>query len=69
MLDLELERTKYFGDFEARQLRANIKRSMNNAQTISLQLWLDTIRNIKESEIILRRENQIRSTRMQSITS
>ena len=68
LLELELERTRYFGDFEARQLRANIKRSMNNAQTVSLQLWLDTIRNIKESEIMLRRENQIRPTRMQSIT-
>ena len=68
LLEIELERTRYFGDFEARQLRANIQRSMNNAQTVSLQLWLDTIRNIKESEIMLRRENQIRSTRMQSIT-
>ena len=46
-----------------------LKRSMNNAQTDSLQLWLDMIRTVKESEIMLRRENQTNRTCMQSITT
>ena len=68
-LQNELERFKFFGDYEIRQIRRNIKRSMNNGQTDSLQLWLDTIRTVKESEIMLRRETQIHRTRMQSITT
>ena len=67
-LQSELDRTKYFGDFEIRQLCRNIQKSMNNSQTNSLQLWLDTIRAVKESKIMLRRENQIRNMRSQSIT-
>ena len=42
---------------------------MNNAQTTYLQLWFDTIRSVKESEILLRLENQIHTTRAQLITN
>lgn len=56
MLQLELERTRCVGDYEICQMRMNIKKSMNNAQTASLQSWLDTIQNVKEREIMLRQE-------------
>ena len=68
LLQSELERTRFYGDFEIWQLRVNIKKSLHNAQVTSLQQFLDTIRAVKESEIMLRRENQIRSTRSQLIT-
>ena len=68
LLEKELERTENFGEFETMQLRRNIRKSMGNAQTESLQTWLEMIRNVKESKILRRRVGRIPKTRMQSIT-
>ena len=68
LLDKEMERTHYFGDFEIRQLRKNIAKSKGNANTASLETWLSMIRNVKESVIMLKRETRLTTTRMQSIT-
>ena len=68
LLQIELDRTAKFGEFETRQLRKNIKKTIGNAQTEALSTWLTMIREVKESNILLRRENRIRETRMQSIT-
>ena len=37
LLQSELDRTRFYGDFEIRQLRVNIKKSLHNAQVNSLQ--------------------------------
>ena len=68
LIEAELERTKLFGDFEIRQLRQNVIKSRQTANTQSLEIWLEMIRDVKESKIMRKRENQITSTRMQSIT-
>ena len=36
LIQQELERTRYFGDYEIRQLRNNIKKSMGNSPTSAL---------------------------------
>ena len=68
LLEKELERTRSFGEFETIQLRRNIRKSMGNAQTRSLQTWLEMIRKVKESKILRKRVGQIPKTRMQTIT-
>ena len=68
LIDIELERTKLFGDHEIRQLRKNLSKSKGTAQTAALEVWLDMIRKVKESTIMLKRETRLTTTRMQSIT-
>ena len=68
LIEEELERTKLFGDFEIRQLRKNVMKSRQTATTQALEIWLEMIRKVKESKIMRKRENQINTTRMQSIT-
>ena len=68
LIDEELERTRYFGDFEIRQLRRNMTKSKGNANTAVLETWLGMIRNMKESVVMLKRETRLTKTRMQSIT-
>ena len=68
LIDEELERTKMFGDFEIRQLGRNLLKSKNTATTAALEVWLDMIRKVKESTIMLKREIRLTTTRMQSIT-
>ena len=68
LIDVELERTKMFGDFEIRQLRRNLGKSKGTANTAALEVWLGMIRNVKESAIMLKRETILTTTRMQSIT-
>ena len=67
LIQQELERTKYFGDFEIRQLQSNIKKSMGNSPTTALQTWLQMIRAVKESKLMLEKDTLITKTRMQSI--
>ena len=63
----ELVRTRYFGDYEVRQLRRNIEKSINNSPVPALQTWLQMIRDVKESKIMLKKDTLIKRTRMQSI--
>ena len=63
----ELVRTRYFGDYEVRQLRRNIEKSINNSPVPALQTWLQMIRDVKRSKIMLKKDTLIKRTRMQSI--
>ena len=52
LIEAELERTKMFGDFEARQLRRNLVKSRQTANTQAPEIWLEMIRNVEESKIM-----------------
>ena len=65
----ELTRTEYHADHTKRQLRKNLEKSMGNAQTDALVIWLDMLRNVKGEIFFRKKIDSIQQTRAQPITN
>ena len=66
---IELTRTENHADHTTRQLRKNIEKSMGNAKTDALVVWLDMLRNVKGETFFRKKIDSIRKTRAQPITN
>ena len=65
----EIERTESHADHTTRQLRKNVEKSMGNAKTDALVIWLDMLRNVKGETFSRKKIDSIRKTRAQPITN
>ena len=65
----ELTRTANHADHTTRQLRKNIEKSMGNAKTDALEVWLDMLRNVKGETFFRKKIDNIRRTGAQPITN
>ena len=68
LLQQELERTRLYRDIPTTQLRKNISKSMGNATTQALVVWLEMIRTVKENDVERKRQEDITRSRAQPIT-
>ena len=64
----ELDRTENHADHTTRQPRKNVMKSIGNAKTDALVIWLDMLRNVKGETFFRKKIDNIRKTRAQPIT-